>query len=47
MSEERISVSMITKYDNSDDAYDKLIKGFLVRKDSDIENKEISFLFFF
>ena len=32
MSEERISVSMITKYDNSDDAYDKLIKGFLVRK---------------
>ena len=47
MSEERISVSMITKYDNSDDAYDKLIKGFLVRKDSDIENKEISFLFSF
>ena len=47
MSEERISVSMITKYDNSDDAFNKPIKGFLVRKDSDIENKEISFLFSF
>lgn len=47
LSEERISVSIITKYDNSEDDYDKPIKGFLVRKDSDIENKEISFLFSF
>ena len=47
LSEERISVSMITKYDNSDDTFNKPIKGFLVRKDSDIENKEISFLFSF
>tara|TARA_Y100001968_G_C19374519_1_gene726891 strand:- start:15 stop:515 length:501 start_codon:yes stop_codon:yes gene_type:complete len=47
LSEERISVSIITKYDNSEDDYEKPIKGFLIRKDSDIENKEISFLFSF
>lgn len=47
ISEERISLSMITKYDNSDHEFDKPIKGFLIRKDTDIENKETSFLYSF